>query len=324
MTQETIAQQVSQLLQRQLSEWPEAHDNYVALEHVLMREIELGDSLIVLQYNPLRRQSSSARLDAASLSARSCFLCREHQPAQQDMVEWGDGRYKIQLNPYPIFPRHLTIAAMQHTPQSIADPRRVSDMIQLAKDLPDYVVFYNGPKCGASAPDHMHFQAGTKGYMPLCTEVMNPAFWPEEHQLLSCADGFLAFAQRFGRFCFFIKTSEPVLAELYFARLQVAMMMAAGKNEEPMQNVLCWVEDDDCHLLVFPRRKHRPACYGTDKENFLLSPASVDMGGLWTVPEKKDYERLDADIIQRLYDELCLDNENAVAVIDHLLYSEEP
>lgn len=323
MSQETLARQVEQLVERQLREWPMARDNYAALDRVLMREVYLGESLVVLQYNPERRRSSAARIDTASLQARPCFLCGKHQPAEQEAVEWGDGRYKIQVNPYPIFPRHLTISAVVHTPQSIADPRRVSDLLRLAHELPEYVVFYNGPKSGASAPHHMHFQAGAQGFMPLCTEVMNPALWTEESRLLSCDDGFLAFSQRFGRFMFFIKTSQPVLAELYFARLQVAMMMTLGEQNEPMQNVLCWEEEEDYHMVVFPRLKHRPDCYGEGKEDFLLSPASVDMGGLWVIPEKKDYDRLDADIIRDIYNELCLDNATAVAIIDNLLYSDE-
>ena len=321
--EETIARQVGELVERQQHEWPMVRDNYAALDHLRIREIYLGESLILFQHNPERRRSSAAHLDVASLMARPCFLCREHQPAEQEMVEWGEGRYKIQVNPYPIFPKHLTISATEHTPQSIADPRRVTDMLRLAHDLLDCVVLYNGPKSGASAPDHMHFQAGAKGYMPLCAEVLMPSAWPEEYKLLSCDDGFLGLSQRFGRTLFYIRATEPVLAELYFARLQMAMLQAQGEAAEPMQNLLCWCEDEAYHLLVFPRKKHRPSCYGDSEDQYLLSPASVDMGGLWVVSEEKDFNRLNETMVQDIYQELCLDNSAIVKVIDHLLYNEE-
>lgn len=319
----TIVNQVRMLEERQLNNWPLARKNYAALDDVQTREIVLEHSLIVLQHNPERRRSSAAQVDAASLAARPCFLCREHQPAEQEAVEWGGGRYKIQVNPYPIFPRHLTISAAEHTPQSLADPRRVSDMLSLARDLDDYVVFYNGPKCGASAPDHMHFQAGVKGLMPLCSELMDPVVWPDENLLESNDEGFIGYTQRMDRFLFMIKAEQPALAELYFARLQVAMMQAAGRMEEPMQNVLCWTAGDDYYLVVFPRRKHRPDCYGEGPGKLLLSPASVDMGGLWAVAEESDYHNITTDTVRAIYDELCADNAMAVAMIDHFLWSEK-
>lgn len=119
---------------------------------------------------------------------------------------------------------------------------------------------------------------------------------------------------------FMIKTVEPVLTELYFARLQISMMEALGIKEEPSQNLLCWYEDGDYYLVVFPRIKHRPSCYGEGDNQFVLSPASVDMGGLWTVPLESDFERLNTSIIKEIYDELCLDNATAVSIIDCYLF----
>lgn len=324
MTSPTIAQQVQALEQRQLREWPLVRDNYAALERVQLRELWLGNHLVVLQHNPERRRSAAARVDAAALAARPCFLCREHQPAEQETVEWGGGRYKIQVNPYPIFPRHLTISATEHTPQSLATPRHIADMLALANDLPDYVVFYNGPQCGASAPDHFHFQAGVKGMLPLCAEVTDPVAWPEECRIDGNEEGFVAFSQRFGRFLFFIKTATPVQAQLYFARLQLAMMLAVGRAEEPMQNLLCWTEGGDHCLAVFPRRRHRPECYGEGDGQLLLSPASTEMGGLWAIASASDYDALDEARVQALYDELCIDTATAVAIIDNYFKTKQP
>ncbi len=159
---------VDRLIFRQLRDWDVAGRNYAALAGVTTRRIVLGESAVVLQFNPERRRSSAAAIDGKSLAGRKCFLCSENQPVKQKAVLWGD-HYKIQVNPYPIFKRHLTIADLSHEPQRIAD--RVGDMLSLAKDLPDFVVFYNGPQCGASAPDHAHFQAGAKGELPLCDEL---------------------------------------------------------------------------------------------------------------------------------------------------------
>ena len=316
---DSLATLVRCLEQRQLASWPMVRANYADLGEVRMRELHLDHSLIVLQYNPERRRSAAAQVDAASLAARPCFLCDDHQPREQEKLEWGGGRYKIQVNPYPIFPRHLTISSTTHTPQSFVDSQCVDDMLSLAIELPDYVVFYNGPRCGASAPDHMHFQAGSKGLMPLCSELMNSEVWRDDALLEANDDGFIGYTHRLGRFLFMIKTGQMAQAEMLFDRLQVAMMNVSGETVEPLQNLLCWTEGNDYYLVVFPRAKHRPACYGEGVGQFLVSPASVDMGGLWVIAAEKDYNALTAAHIQALYDELCVDNAQAENIIDCFL-----
>lgn len=323
MTETATMSQLEQLFQQQMLDWPLVRARYAALESAELREVSLGDSLVILQHNPERLRSSAARIDAVSLASRPCFLCDDNQPPEQKTILWGDGKYKIQVNPYPIFPKHFTIAATKHVSQSICEPSRVDDLLKLAYDLPDYVLFYNGAKCGASAPDHFHFQSGTRKVLPLCAELTSPLQWSEESLLESCADGFIGFNQRLGRFMFMIKAVEPVLAELYFARLQVAMMQAMGIKEEPMQNLLCWYEDGEYYLVVFPRLKHRPSCYGEGEGKYLLSPASVDMGGLWAVPVKSDFDRLDSSTIEKIYNDVCLDNATAVSIIDYYLFEGE-
>jgi hypothetical protein len=310
-----LSEQIDALLQRQLSSWPVVRDNYAALQQLPMRSVSLAHSEVILQYNPVRRRSSGARVDAASLAARPCFLCREHQPVEQEMVEW-DGAYKIQVNPYPIFPAHLTVASLDHVPQRL-EPRRIDQLLQLALELPDWVLFYNGPCCGASAPDHMHFQAGCKGFLPLCDEVVDPALWPDDELIEASNDGFIGFTQRLDRPLFFIRTESRPLASFYLARLQVAMMLATGSADEPMQNVLCWHEGDYYNVVVFPRRKHRPDCYGEGEGRFLISPASVDMGGVWTIAVQRDYDTLTATHLQDIINELCADNATIVRIIDN-------
>ena len=310
-----LSEQVDELIERQLCQWPLVRDNYAALERLDLRSLSLDHSEVILQYNPERRRSSAARVDAVSLSQRPCFLCREHQPAEQETVEWG-GRYKIQVNPYPIFPEHLTIASLEHTAQRLL-PHRIDDLLQLAEELPSWVLFYNGPRAGASAPDHMHFQAGCQGFMPLCDEVLDPGLWPDDERLEAASDGFIGMTQRLGRPLFFIRCERKALAGFYLARLQLAMMQATGESVEPMQNILCWHDGDYHNVVVFPRRKHRPDCYGEGEGQLLLSPAAVDLGGVWTCASRRDYDTLNAGQIQHIYDEVCVDNATLVRIIDH-------
>lgn len=300
---------VNRLIARQLRDWDEAGRNYAALADVITRKLQLGESTIVLQFNPERRRSSAAAIDAASLARRQCFLCGKNQPVRQRSVLWGE-RYKIQVNPYPIFRRHLTIADLHHVPQRLSG--RVGDMLQLAAALPDYVVFYNGPQCGASAPDHAHFQGGAKGEMPLCDEILHAT----THLLADSDEGFIGYVDGLGRSLFTIETTTARAAERYALRLLDLLPVPVG-GSEPMVNVLCWWEMTDraWRLIIFPRRKHRPACYGEGEGRLLLSPASVDMGGLWAVPELKDYESLTAGQLQALFDELCMSRSDLSTVL---------
>ena len=300
---------IDRLITRQLRDWDLAGRNYAALAEVATRRLHLGDSTIVLQYNPARRRSSAAAIDKQSLASRECFLCCGNQPVKQKTVLWGD-RYKIQVNPYPIFKRHLTIADLQHVPQRLAD--RVGDMLSLAKDLPDFVVFYNGPKCGASAPDHAHFQAGAKGEMPLCSELAHAT----THMLADGDEGFIGYVDALGRGFFTIETSTQRAAERYALRL-LDLLPVPDRSAEPMVNVMCWWDETDriWHIVVFPRRKHRPACYGDGEGRLLLSPASTEMGGLWAIPELKDYDSLTAGQIQALYDELCMSRQDLAPIL---------
>ena len=300
---------IDRLIVRQLRDWDVAGANYEALAGAVTRTLHLGEATITLQFNPERRRSSAAAIDKKSISSRKCFLCSENQPAKQKAMLWGE-HYKIQVNPYPIFSRHLTIADLRHVPQRLAG--RVGDMLSLAKALPDFVVFYNGPQCGASAPDHAHFQAGAKGEMPLCGEILHAT----THLLTDGDEGFIGYVDSLGRSLFTIETTTVRAAERYALRL-LDLLPPTESGDEPMVNVLCWWDTTDraWRMVIFPRRKHRPACYGEGEGRLLLSPGAVDMGGLWAVPEFKDYDTLTAAQVQALYDELCLSRDELSPII---------
>lgn len=296
--------QINQFLEEQLSVWPMAADNFKALQGVKVKDLDVDGMTIKVQFNPARIVSSSAKVDAKSLKERKCFLCGANRPAVQTGVEWGkDGKYIILINPFPIFPRHLTIPNQEHVDQLIVD--RIEDMMDLAKQLDEYTVFYNGPKCGASAPDHMHFQAGNSDFLTI-GEALEGA---ELKSLATDGDATLALVDTLPLNVFVIDAADHAAGARLFRRLYDALPKREDETE-PMMNVLCYATPAGERLVVIPRKRHRPSFYGMDTdEQMLVSPASVDMGGVFITPLEKDFERMDADVIRRVFDELCLNND---------------
>ncbi len=282
---------VTEFIADQLAQWPMAAANFAALENVKVKEIVTPEGFrIKVQFNPGRIVSSAAKVDAASLKERPCFLCGANRPKEQFGLERGD--YEILINPYPIFPRHLTIPVVQHVPQRIKG--RITDMYHIAMELRGYTVFYNGPRCGASAPDHCHFQAGNSDFLPVTDALAD--FHPEPSKL-TVPDNI-----PWGVIVFDVASADE--ANRLFNR--VYRSLPAVEGEEPMLNVLCYALGDDlCRFVVIPRKKHRPSFYGTGDGQMVISPASVDFGGTFITPREEDFERLDADLISKIVAELC-------------------
>lgn len=280
----------------QRAEWPLATRNFDALEGVEVRSIAMPGMDIKVQFNPARIVSSGAKVDARSLAERPCFLCGKNRPAEQRGIDWRG--YTVLVNPFPIFPRHLTIPAVVHTPQRIQG--RVADMLALAAELPGYTVFYNGPRCGASAPDHMHFQAGNSDFLPIW-QALDAA--PLRTVADDGAGTRLSVCTALPVNVFVVDAATPEAGERMFDRLY--RVLPEGE-EEPMMNLLA----AGSRLVVVPRKRHRPSFYGTEGEGcMLLSPASVDMGGAFITPRREDFDRLDAQLLARVFDELCLNTE---------------
>lgn len=291
--------QIDSFIASQIAEWPQAAGNFEALKGVKVKEVELPGWTVKVQFNPARIVSSSAKVDAKSLKERKCFLCAENRPSVQRGIDWG-GKYTILINPFPIFPRHLTIPDRTHTDQLIAD--RIADMMQLASELADYTVFYNGPKCGASAPDHMHFQAGNSDFLTLGTALEDA----ELKTIATDGEATLALVDSLPLKVFVIDATNPAAGQRLFERLYAAIPVPEGEKE-PMMNLLCYATPAGVRLVVIPRKRHRPSFYGTEGEGtMLLSPASVDMGGVFITPLEKDFNALDAEKITQVLDELCL------------------
>ena len=295
----------------QLAEWEFARRNFEALRRIETKTFDLDGFLIRVQFNPARIVSSAAKVDAASVVARKCFLCSENQPPEQRGLPWGDG-YRVLVNPYPIFARHFTIPAAEHVPQSIAD--RYGDMLALARCFDREVVFYNGPRCGASAPDHAHFQAVGKGEMPLEAEVGRFA----TEKVLE-ASGAAAYAIRdYLRGGFVIRSADASAAAACFGKLYEALEVLPA-DAEPMMNVLTWYDSDGWTSCVFPRTKHRPACfYGEGATDLLVSPASVDLAGVMIVPRKDDFVKITAENIRAIFNEVCIDDSALQRIVGKL------
>ena len=267
---------VNHLFKEQLTKWTLAKNNYSALEQVKTKTLFVDSREYKVQFNPARIISSAAKVDAQSIRERKCFLCAENRPPEQNGIPFKE-RYTILINPFPIFPRHLTIPALEHTPQLIAS--RFGDMLDLARQLDDYIIFYNGPKCGASAPDHFHFQAGSKGFLPIekNRDMYNATIIESDNK-----------EELFDHF-----------RQVYDALEQ------KPEDGEPMVNILAWYEAGKWIVCIFPRKKHRPSRYGAEgKDNLLISPAAVDLGGTFIIPLEKDFEKITAEDIDEILREV--------------------
>lgn len=289
--------ELQSLLKRQLAGWPEAARRYRDLREVQTKEITIGGMPVRVQYNPARAVSTLARTDAASIAARPCFLCRGNRPQQQVALpfEGCDGRrYEILVNPFPIFPEHFTIPAVDHVPQRIAG--RFPDMLRLAEAFPDMTVFYNGPESGASAPDHFHFQMGCKGFLPV--ERHFGLLGPKTVMRPGAAA--IALTSAYIPGLPVITAPDAESAEAAFLRV-LRSLPVSPRTGEPQLNILCWREQDIFRVLVIPRNAHRPSCYyAPEGESVRISPASVDLGGVFIVPVEEDFRRTDAGVLQNI------------------------
>lgn len=301
--------EIEQLLTDQLSVWETARNNYEALKQVKTKELDVNGAKFKVQFNPARIVSSGAKVDAKSIQERKCFLCAENRPKVQEGIEFkplsNQKEYTILINPFPIFPKHFTIPDVEHVPQLILG--RFGDMLNLAEKMDDYVIFYNGPKCGASAPDHVHFQAGNKGFLPIEKEWQNHISEQINDNLFAVNYGFPAFV---------IKTTEKSECVRLFEKIYQNLEINEGEDE-PMMNILAWFEGNNYVAVVIPRAKHRPDCYFAEGEkNILISPASVDLGGVFITPLEKDFEKISAENVTEILGEVCLDKKEFQKVIE--------
>ena len=291
--------EVEAFFQSEKKKWSDAATRYEALKEVQTKTLpQRGSWEGAAQWNPARMVSTGANISKQAIEKRPCFLCDSNRPAEQHALPVL-GQYQLLVNPFPILPKHFTIPARKHTPQLIKG--RFQDLFKIAQQMPDYMIFYNGPLCGASCPDHMHLQAGSRGIAPLERDwksIYEPALKP-------LAEG-ISLLTNYPCPVLVIRTAEASEAEERFLRIYNALPMHEGEAE-PRMNIVCWQQDEEVVTLVFPRAKHRPACYTAQGEDqLLISPGALDMCGLLITPREQDFRKLTPELAAAILQEVSL------------------
>ena len=341
---EVTEDDVDAFFEQELQEWDAARQRYDDLrEQVQQKTLAVNtpdntvmDITLTAQWNPARIVSTGASIDKASIEARPCFLCDENRPQEQHtlMIEH---HYQVLVNPFPILPHHFTIPTRRHKPQSIWE--HFGTMRHLAWTMPHHIVFYNGPQCGASCPDHMHLQAGSRGIVPIerdwdlfenQLQKLYPLTGSETQEMIDAGNN----SQRCGLFLlknyvcpvFVIRSMPEETDSLLCQRLYRALPIVEGENE-PRMNVICWRQrgdesrSDEIITLVFPRKKHRPECYGT---SLMVSPGALDMGGLIITPREEDYQKITPEWAVEILQEVTMSEEEVKGIIEEVTDKTSP
>lgn len=303
------AMDLNSLIDTWAEEWPLLKENRACFRRARKETIAKSAegtifTKILLQY---RKASLTADLGAIEKGERACFLCDSARPKEQKHLKFKD--YKILANPYPASELHFTVVNDAHIPQSLKG--RVGDMLELADRYRDMCVFYNGPKCGASAPDHQHFQ------MILSDDVMNimSQSGTADARTLDGMEG----NTNIGSTCSAIRrngcdvqvnetglfgfiTVKGAAPEKISETVDEIMSRLDTDHDgsEPMVNVLAYY-NNGLTVVIIPRRAHRPACYGSEENKMLVSPASIEMAGTFILSREADFSRLGADEIKEIY-----------------------
>lgn len=301
---------------KQFGKWELCRKNHEALNNIKQRSFCIDGNNIYVQFNPARAVSTLARLDKSSIEKRPCFLCEKNKPTEQDSITFEDGmKFSIRVNPYPILPNHLTISSLEHIPQVLADKTYMQLPAKILGNLEQhigkgYAVFYNGAKCGASAPDHFHFQAARQSDIPFiknweslfcsakgvgCSE-MNGNGLCKEYEISGYICPIHVFTSESG-------AVDEKMLEKYLKSLQVY-----EGEEEPRYNMFAWKSNDGLFIMAyFPRKAHRPSCFyeGSEKQ-IMVSPGALDMSGILVVPREEDFQKITSEDIKNIFKEVSL------------------
>jgi ribosomal protein S18 acetylase RimI-like enzyme/ATP adenylyltransferase/5',5'''-P-1,P-4-tetraphosphate phosphorylase II len=290
------------LLAEQKQTWADLRKGYELLKNIRTRDISCKGFSVRLQYNPGRIKSSAADVSREKIDGRQCFLCFDQLPEGQKGILYNED-FLILCNPMPVFPSHFTVSHLDHRRQAITG--HIGTLLQLAADFGErWMVLYNGPRCGASAPDHLHFQVVPSGNMPVEKEIRERERLVFRRQV----DGISLY--RVGhllRRAILVEGEDPTALESVFKEFLKALGNVLREHEEPMVNIAAFSEGKKWRLLIFPRRKHRPALFFKEREDrMVISPGAIDMGGLVITPVERDFKRLDEAVVASIYKEVSL------------------
>ena len=302
------------LLAEQKTSWSQLRQGYQALKAAEIRDVSCPGYTLKVQWNPQRIVSSAARVDPDSIRARPCFLCRKNLPEAQRAILYRK-EYVVLCNPAPIFSQHYTISHVHHRPQSI-EPALTAFLALMRDFSPHFTVLYNGPRSGASAPDHQHFQAAPVGTMPVEADIRADG----KLQLLKRKDGVDVFrAEGLGRAILVLKGARQDHVASALLNAIAAMRAAFQAVDEPMMNMLGSYREDHWMILIFPRARHRPKVYDLEGDaQILITPGAVDMGGLLITPREKDFRTVDAELINNIFQDVSVDEKAMAWVVDAL------
>ena len=310
---------------RQIEKWDDARQRYRDLRNIKTRELTEENFTMQVQWNPARIVSTGAKIDQKTIKDRPCFLCEQNRP-QEQIKKQLDNQMELLVNPYPILPTHYTIPTNSHQPQRIT--KLYGEIHQLLTEYPELMVFYNGPQCGASAPDHAHLQAGTSGILPLqtawqrlsrnLTPITNPSTLSPQHQ-----DEGIFVINDYPCTALLIRsrseeTDKKLFEQLYKA-IDEGLRMRDEGSPEPMMNIVSWRKGDTFMSVVFPRRKHRPTCYKAEGDaQYIISPGALDMAGLMITPREEDFERITAETAFNILREVSITQEQLTQIVEQL------
>ena len=293
-----MIQELEELFKLQRRAWPLLAKGLEGLAQARTRQVRIDWFDMLIRHIPHRVASTTASVDQESVAKRPCFLCAANLPAEEEGVQFDDD-FTIYCNPFPIVDRHLTIAHRAHGAQRIAN--QFGEMLDLAAALPGYFVIYNGPECGASAPDHLHFQAGARELFPIAKETAG---------LTSIT------VPSYGRNVFLFRGRERSALVDRMDRAVERLGEATGKRPEPLINLAVWQERDEWFACLFPRSKHRPEVFHTGE--LTVSPASIDLCGIFVVPLANDFARITGDAIAAIFREVTLPADQFQEVVAKL------
>ena len=302
------------LFKEQELAWPRLRDGVAALKGVEVRTLQCNGYDVQLQFNPKRIHSTGAKVDAKSIHERKCFLCLENLPSEQQGIIYKN-EFLLLCNPVPIFHHHGTIVHVHHSPQAIQG--QFDLILNLVKDLaPSFTLFYNGPQCGASAPDHLHFQASPAGKIPVELDSLDSRRI-EYRKTWNHVNIFTM--KNYGRGIVILDSDDSQELSALFLQILSVMRNILPTKEEPPLNIIFTCRNSRWRIIIIPRTKHRPDVYFEEGEDkILISPASVDIGGLVITPIEKDFRRVDATVIQTIFREVSFDQGMIQQILDQI------
>ncbi len=293
------------LLSEQEEAWLDLRKGRESLKDVRERDIACRGFSVRLQHNPGRIKNSLADVSERNENERPCFLCLDHLPEEQKGILYR-GEYMILCNPRPVFSSHFTLSHSAHRRQAIAET--IDALLRFVTDFGSgWAVLYNGPRCGASSPDHLHFQAIPAGLMPIEKEIREE----KRETLKTEVDGVLLYRMRdLGREVVVLEGDDPTAVASAFNRFLSALKRILLLAGEPMLNVAGFYEERKWRLVIFPRRKHRPDVFFMERDGrIVVSPGVIDMGGVLITPVERDFDGLDASAVEALYGEVSLEGQ---------------